>query len=72
MTERLKELENEGIIFKKISNGYNTEYFLTERGFKLNKIIFEFFDFALDEINENDPELNEQSKEEIRSCLKID
>lgn len=28
-----------------------TEYFLTERVMRLNKIIFELFDFALDEVN---------------------
>jgi hypothetical protein len=34
-----------------LNMSYETEYFLTEKGFRLNKIIFELFNFALDEVS---------------------
>ena len=72
LSERLKELEQIGIIEKKVvnSNAYHTEYFLTEKGLRLNKIIFELFDFALDEVNiKNEP--NSKLKEESKEALKV-
>ena len=50
LSERLKELEKDGIIEKKVLNTtpVQTEYCLTEKGRRLNKIIFELFNFALD------------------------
>ena len=52
---------------------YEKEYFLTEKGVRLNKIIFELFNFALDEVsikNEQGPKL-EESKENLRVCLNM-
>nr|WP_048169524.1 helix-turn-helix domain-containing protein [Methanosarcina siciliae] len=76
LSERLKELEKKGIIEKKVvnSNPFHTEYFLTEKGLKLNKIIFEMFDFALDTVdinNEHCSKLREESKKKARVCLNI-
>ena len=53
LSERLKEFERLGIIEKTMinSNAYHTEYFLTEKGLRFNTIIFELFNFALDEVN---------------------
>jgi len=71
LAERLKELEEEGIIEKKVVSSTQTEYYLTEKGRRLNKIIFELFDFALDEVmkNESNSKLKEESKENLRVCL---
>lgn len=75
LSERLKELEYEGIIEKKVINStpIQTEYFLTQKGRRLNRIIFELFDFALDEAMQNEPDtkLKEKSKENLRVCLNI-
>jgi DNA-binding HxlR family transcriptional regulator len=71
LAERLKELEEKGIIEKKVVSSTQTEYYLTEKGLRLNKIIFELFDFALDEVmkNESNSKLKEESKENLRVCL---
>jgi len=73
LSERLKELEHEGIIEKKVVNStpVQTEYYLTEKGRKLNKIIFELFDFALDEVmkDESDSKRKRESKEFLKACL---
>lgn len=73
LSERLKELEQKGIIEKKVvsSTPVQTEYYLTEKGRRLNKIIFELFDFALDEVmqDEKDSKLKEESKEFLRVCM---
>lgn len=71
LAERLKELEEKGIIEKEIINSTQTEYHLTEKGLRLNKIIFELFDFALDEVmgDEKDSKLKEESKEYLRTCM---
>lgn len=73
LAERLKELEDEGIIEKRVINSglTQTEYYLTEKGRRLNKIIFELFDFALDEVmrDEKDSKLKGESKEFLKTCL---
>ena len=48
-----------------------TEYYLTEKGRGLNKIIFELFDFALDEVmqDESNSKLKQESKEFLRTCM---
>jgi len=73
LSERLRELEDKGIIEKRIldSSSNRTEYGLTEKGMRLNRIIFELFNFALDEAmkDEDDSELRKQSKENLRACL---
>lgn len=69
----MKELEQKGILEKKVVNStpVQTEYYLTEKGRRLNKIIFELFDFALDEVmkNESNSKLKKESKENLRVCL---
>lgn len=71
LAERLKELEEEGIIIKKSVNSTQTEYCLTDKGLRLNKIIYEMFDFALDEVlkDENDATQKKESREYLRTCL---
>ena len=75
LSERLKELEREGIIEKKVINSAQaqTEYCLTEKGLRLNKIIFELFNFALDEVDmkAEDPERRDESKQYLRACMNI-
>lgn len=75
LSERLKELEQKGILGKRVLNSspVQTEYYLTEKGLRLNKVIFELFDFALDEVikNETSHKLKEESRENLRVCLKV-
>lgn len=75
LAERLKELEEKGVVEKIVLNSSagQTEYYLTEKGRRLNRIIFEMFNFALDEVlkNEKDVKLKEESKEYLKATLKI-
>ena len=75
LSERLKELESEGIIEKRVINSApaQTEYRLTEKGRRLNRIIFELFNFALDEVDmkNEDPKRREESKQYLRTCMNI-
>ena len=72
LAERLKELEEKDIIEKKAVNSTQTEYYLTEKGRRLNKIIYEMFDFALDEVMQNEnSKLKEESKEHLKVCMNI-
>jgi DNA-binding HxlR family transcriptional regulator len=75
LSERLKELEENGVVEKIVLNSSSgqTEYYLTEKGHRLNRIIFEMFNFALDEVlkNEKDVKLKEESKESLKTTLKI-
>ena len=75
LSERLKELEQEGIIKKKILNTTTaqTEYQLTEKGRGLNKIIFELFNFALNEMDtrNKNPKRKEESRQKLKVCLNI-
>ncbi|MCE7700173.1 MAG: helix-turn-helix transcriptional regulator [Methanobacterium paludis] len=75
LSERLKELEQEGIIEKKVldTTSVQTEYQLTEKGHRLNKIMFELFNFALDEveIKNKDIKRKEESKQKLKVCLNI-
>ena len=43
----LKSMENNNLIEKKINN-HETGYFLTSKGMKLNKVLYELIIFALD------------------------
>ncbi len=43
----LKSMENNNLIEKKI-NDHETEYFLTSKGRKLNRVLYELIIFALD------------------------
>ena len=43
----LRSMENNNLIEKKITN-HETEYFLTSKGMKLNRVLYELIIFALD------------------------
>ncbi|MBI5458821.1 helix-turn-helix domain-containing protein [Methanobacterium sp.] len=75
LSERLKELEENGIVEKVVLNSSagHTEYYLTEKGRRLNRIIFEMFNFALDEVlkSEDSIKLREESKESLKATLQM-
>ncbi len=75
LSERLKELEENGVVEKIVLNSSSgqTEYYLTEKGRRLNRIIFEMFNFALDEVlkNEENIKLKEESKESLKVTLQM-
>lgn len=74
LSERLKELEEKGIIGKKVINSspVQTEYYLTEKGLKLNKVLYEVIDFAIETFPTVDP-MNKYDKQvkDIKEILKI-
>lgn len=75
LSERLKELEEKGVVEKIVLNSSagHTEYYLTEKGRRLNRIIFEMFNFALDEVlkSEDSIKLREESKESLKETLQM-
>lgn len=75
LSERLKELEQKGIVEKKVINSspVQTEYHLTEKGLKLNKIIYELIMFAADTYPTINPknQPNMELKEELNQFLKV-
>lgn len=75
LSERLKELEENGIVEKIVLNSSSgqTEYYLTDKGRRLNRIIFEMFNFALDEVlnSEDSIKLREESKESLKETLQM-
>ncbi|CEA13069.1 winged helix-turn-helix transcriptional regulator [Methanobacterium formicicum] len=75
LSERLKELEENGVVEKIVLNSSagHTEYYLTEKGRRLNRIIFEMFNFALDEVlkSEDSIKLREESKESLKETLQM-
>jgi DNA-binding HxlR family transcriptional regulator len=75
LSERLKELEEKGVVEKIVLNSSagHTEYYLTEKGRRLNRIIFEMFNFALDEVlnSEDSIKLKEESKESLKATLQM-
>jgi len=75
LSERLKELEENGIVEKVVLNSSagHTEYYLTDKGRRLNRIIFEMFNFALDEVlkSEDSIKLREESKESLKATLQM-
>jgi DNA-binding HxlR family transcriptional regulator len=72
----LKELEENGLIEKRVLNTtpVTTEYYLTEYGRSMNRIVYELAMFTLD--NENDrnysSETREALKENFKQTLEID
>ena len=72
----LKELEENGLIEKRVLNTtpVTTEYYLTEYGRSMNRIVYELAIFTLD--NENDrnysSETREALKENFKQTLEID
>lgn len=72
----LKDLEKNGLIEKKVLNTrpVTTEYYLTEYGQSMNRIIYELAMFTLDDdLDENYPEdKRNELKNTFRQTLKID
>ncbi|MDO5814926.1 MAG: helix-turn-helix domain-containing protein [Methanobrevibacter sp.] len=72
----LKELEEKGLIEKKVLNTtpVTTEYYLTEYGRSMNKIIYELAVFTLHDENDNSysPETRESLKNTFKETLRID
>ena len=67
LSDTLKYLENRGLIYKKIIEDdakRNTEYYLTEKGEKMNKILYEMVIFGLYELE--DDLRDEEFKKEIK------
>ena len=67
LSDTLKYLENQGMISKNVCEDNNkraTEYFLTEKGRKMNKILYDMVIFGLYEL-EGDLR-SEEFKEEIK------
>ena len=67
MSDTLKYLENQGLILKKViedDSKRNTEYYLSEKGKKMNKVLYEMVIFGLYEL-EGDLR-GDDFKEEIR------
>ncbi len=60
LTRCLRSMENNNLIEKKITN-HETEYFLTSKGMKLNRVLYELIIFALD-TNEEDFYTDEEIK----------
>lgn len=71
----LKELEENGLVEKKVINTtpVTTEYYLTEYGRSMNRIIYELAMFTLhDDDNSYSSETRESLKEDFRQTLGID
>lgn len=72
----LKELEENGLIEKRVLNTtpVTTEYYLTEYGRSMNRIVYELAMFTLD--NENDRNYSSETrkalKENFKQTLEID
>lgn len=76
LSQRLKELENNGLVEKKVLNTtpISSEYHLTEYGKKLNRVIYELAVFVLDEsdfVEYKDEEVKNQIKNNFKQALNI-
>ena len=76
LSQRLKELENNGLVEKKVLNTtpISSEYHLTEYGKKLNRVIYELAVFILDEsdfVEYKDEEVKNQIKNNFKQSLNI-
>jgi DNA-binding HxlR family transcriptional regulator len=73
LSERLKELEQKGIIEKRVINSspIQTEYHLTVKGEKLNRIIYELFMFATETTANPSEEFNLQLKKELKDLFQV-
>ena len=68
----MKYLENEGLIVKKSLDDkkHTTEYYLSDKGKKMNKILYEMILFGLDELVDLDDEnLKEQTRSTYEELL---
>ena len=76
LSDCLKNLENNGIIEKRILNStpVATEYHLTELGKSLNRVIYELAIFALDNCDDKEcaeEAVREKIKQNFKEALKI-
>ncbi|GEM_PF-384345 len=74
LSDCLKNLENNGIIEKRIITSIFTEYYLTELGKSLNRVIYELAVFTLENCDDKegiDESTCIQIKEDFRKTLKI-
>ena len=76
LSDCLKNLESNGVIEKRIVNStpVMTEYYLTELGRSLNKVIYELAVFYIDHCNLDkfrDENVREKQKSEFREVLEI-
>ena len=62
LTQRLKELENNKIIEKRVEDN-ETSYYLTERGERLRNIIYELAIFNIEESGYGEEEIEKIKKE---------
>lgn len=77
LSDCLKNLESKGVIEKKIVNSTPviTEYYLTERGRSLNKVIYELAVFYIDHCGLDkfpDENMREKQKRDFREVLEIE
>ena len=64
LTDTLKFMEDNDLITKNVfENDIKTEYSLTPKGFKLNKLLYDMLKYGLTEVNSGN--LNEKQKEEL-------
>ena len=71
----LKELEENGLIEKKVLNTtpVSTEYYLTEYGRSMNRVIYELAMFTLNyDDNSYSEEIREKLKDNFKKTLEID
>ncbi len=66
----LKELEKNGLIRKEVLNTtpVTTEYYLTDYGKSMNKIVYELAMFTLN--NENDEQYSDETRNELKNAFK--
>ena len=73
LSDTLKSMEKNGLIVKKVSN-QSSEYYLTDRGLKLNKVLYELAAFGLDELEcgeDADSEIINMFKDYYANLLKV-
>ena len=64
LTDTLKFMEDNDLITKQVfENDIKTEYSLTQKGFNLNKILYNMLEYGLNEVNSGN--LSEKQKEEL-------
>ena len=70
----LKELEENGLIEKKVLNTspVSTEYYLTEYGKSMNRIVYELAMFTLHDENSYSDEVRNELKNTFKETLNID
>ncbi len=77
LSDTLKSMESNELIEKRIFKNGNknlTEYYITPRGLRLNRILFEMASFGLDELecgDEGDLEIIKMFKEYYSEIFKI-